>query len=220
MRRQKYTSVCGQTAKAARHGDGREVIVDGIRYRDPPVRNNSKEAKSAIEPLPIVGSNPAMRTMNKFETKYGSPRIGKGCSFVGSPNFGSEPYLISIGDSTTVSFDVAFVTHDAATRVLRNLPGRNKETVIYGPIKIGSNCFIGCRSVILPNVTIGDNVIIGAGSIVNRDIPSNTVAAGVPCKVLCTLEEYEEKHKDDFLYMVSLPKDEKKKYLLKHFNLK
>ena len=220
MRRQKYTSVCGPTAKPPVAGDGKEVIVSRIRYRDRPVRNNSKEAKSAIELFPIVGSNPTMRTMNKFETIYGKPRIGKGCSFVGSPNFGSEPYLVTIGDNTTVSFDVAFVTHDAATRVLRNLPGRNKETVIYGPIKIGKNCFIGCRSVILPNVTIGDNVIIGAGSIVNRDIPSNTVAAGVPCKALCTLEEYEKKHKDEFLYMVSLPRDEKKKYLLEHFNLK
>ena len=152
--------------------------------------------------------------------KYGSPKLGKNVNIVGIPNFGSEPYLISIGDNTTVSFDVAFVTHDAATKVIRNLPGRNKETVIYAPIKIGKNCFIGCRSVILPGVTIGDNVIIGAGSIVNRDIPSNTVAAGSPCKEICSLEEYEEKHKDDFLYMVNLPFDKKKQYLLKHFNIK
>lgn len=187
------------------------------RNRVPPVRNNSEGAKSAIELFPIVGSTPAMRTMENIGKKYGEPNIGKDCSFVGTPNFGSEPYLITIGDKTTVSFDVAFVTHDAATRVLRNLPGRNKETVIYGPIKIGKNCFIGCRSVILPGVTIGDNSIIGAGSVVNRDIPSGMVAAGVPCKVICTIEEYERKHKDDFLYMVSLPIDEKRKYLLKHF---
>jgi len=153
-------------------------------------------------------------------TKYGSPHLGKNVIFTDTPNFGSEPYLISIGDNTTISFDVAFVTHDAATRVIRNLPGRNKETVIYAPIKIGKNCFIGCRTVILPGVTIGDNVIIGAGSIVNRDISSNTVAAGSPCKEICTLEEYEEKHKDDFLYMVNLPFDKKKQYLLKHFNIK
>ena len=158
-----------------------------------------------------------MRTMEKFETKYGKPNIGGHCSFVGTPNFGSEPYLITIGDKTTVSFDVAFVTHDAATRVLRNLPGRNPETVIYGPIKVGRNCFIGCRSVILPNVTIGDNTIIGAGSVVNRDIPSGVVAAGVPCKVICTIEEYEKKHKGEFLYMVSMPREEKKKFLLKRF---
>ena len=156
--------------------------------------------------------------MEKIES-YGKPNIGKRCRFVGTQNYGSEPYLISIGDDTTISFDVAFVTHDAATRVIRNLPDGDPETVIYGPIKIGNNCFIGCRSVILPNVTIGDNTIIGAGSIVNRSIPENCVAAGNPCKVICSLDEYREKHKNDFLYMVSLPFEEKKEFLLNHFEL-
>lgn len=144
-------------------------------------------------------------------------KVGNGCSFVSpGPNFGSEPYLIEIGNNTTVSFDVAFVTHDAGTRVLRNLAEteEEKQTVIYGKIKVGNNCFIGCRSTILPGVKIGDNVIIGAGSIVNRDIPSNSVAAGVPCKVICSLDEYKKKHKDDFLYMVKLPYEQKKKFLL------
>ena len=143
-------------------------------------------------------------------------KIGENVCLVGpiSPViFSSEPYLVSIGDNTTVSFDVVFVTHDAATRVIRNLPNGDPETVIYGPISVGKNCFIGCRSVILPNVTIGDNSIIGAGSLVNRDIPANTVAAGNPCKVICSLEEYREKHKDDFLYMVSLDYESKRKFL-------
>lgn len=147
-------------------------------------------------------------------------KVGKNCDFVSpGPNFGSEPYLIEIGDNTTVSFDVAFVTHDAGTRVLRNLATSDKEkqTVIYGKIKIGSNCFIGCRSTILPDVTIGDNTIIGAGSVVNRDIPENSVAAGVPCRVICSLDEYKKKHEDDFLYVVNLPYEEKKKYLLNLF---
>lgn len=150
-------------------------------------------------------------------SKYGSPNLGKNVQIVGEANFGSEPYLITIGDDTTISFDCAFVTHDAATRVIRNLPNHNKETVIYGSINVGKNCFIGCRTVILPNVNIGDNCIIGAGSIVNRDIPSNTVAAGSPCKPICTLDEYIEKHKDEFMYMVSKPFEEKKKILLDKF---
>ena len=152
-----------------------------------------------------------------YNPKYGHPNLGKNVRIVGEANFGSEPYLITIGDDTTISFDCAFVTHDAATRVIRNLPKHNKETVIYGPIKVGKNCFIGCRSVILPNVTIGDNSIIGAGSIVNRDIPSNTVAAGNPCKPICSLEEYIEKHKDDFMYIVSKPYNEKKQILTNAF---
>ena len=68
---------------------------------------------------------------------YGEPNLGKNVDIVGGANFGSEPYLITIGDDTTISFDCAFVTHDAATRVIRHLPGHNKETVIYSPIKVG-----------------------------------------------------------------------------------
>ena len=150
-------------------------------------------------------------------------KLGNNVHFINLPqyqseiNFGSEPYLVSIGDNTTVSFDVAFVTHDAATRVIRNLPDGDPETVIYGTITIGKNSFIGCRTIILPNVKIGDNTIIGAGSIVNKDIPDNVVAAGSPCRVICTLEEYRNKHKGDFLYMVSLPYNKKKEFLLSHF---
>lgn len=151
------------------------------------------------------------------DKKYGKPNLGENVQIVGGANFGSEPYLVTIGDDTTVSFDCAFVTHDASTRVIRHLPGYNKETVIYAPINIGKNCFIGCRSVILPGVTIGDNCIIGAGSIVNRDIPSNTVAAGTPCKPICTLEAYINKHEKDFMYIVSKPFEEKKKILLDKF---
>lgn len=144
-------------------------------------------------------------------------QLGERVDLISVPNFGSEPYLIKIGDDTTVSFDCAFVTHDAATRVIRHLPDGDPETGYFGPIVVGKNCFIGCRTTILAGVHIGDNSIIGACSLVNRDIPSNVVAAGNPCKVICTLDEYRAKHKDDFMYMNSLPYPEKKKYLLEKF---
>lgn len=159
---------------------------------------------------PCTGSKEAM-------IKAGA-KIGKNVSIVGDIHYSSEPYLIKVGDNTTISFECAFITHDAATRVIRNLPDGNKGTVIFGTIEVGENCFIGCRTTILPNVKIGDNTIIGACSLVCSDIPSGVVAAGNPCRVICTLEEYRKKHKDDFLYMVSMPQDEKKNYLLKHFN--
>ena len=56
------------------------------------------------------------------------------------------------------------------------------------PIKVGNNVWIGGNVVVLPGVTIGDNVVIGAGSIVNKDIPSKSVAVGNPCKVIKSLE--------------------------------
>lgn len=51
-------------------------------------------------------------------------------------------------------------------------------------VRIGKNCWIGAGAIILPGVTIGDNVVIGAGSVVTKDIPSNVVAVGNPCKIL------------------------------------
>ena len=51
-------------------------------------------------------------------------------------------------------------------------------------IKVGNNVWIGGNVIVLPGVTIGDNVVIGAGSVVNKDIPSNVVAVGNPCKVI------------------------------------
>ena len=145
-------------------------------------------------------------------------KIGKNVQFIQPIHqniFSSEPYLITIGDNTTISFDVVFCTHDGATRVLRNLATNDKEkqTVIYGKINVGRNCFIGCRSIIMPGVTIGDNCIIGAGSIVTKDIPSNTVCAGQPAKIICTIEEYKEKHSNDFLYCVNMNYNDKKNYL-------
>ena len=59
---------------------------------------------------------------------------------------------------------------------------RNKGLEYAKPIKIGSNVWIGGNVVVLPGVTIGDNVVIGAGSVVTKDIPSNVVAVGNPCK--------------------------------------
>ena len=108
-------------------------------------------------------------------------KVGENVSFISPPHTSSEPYLISIGDNTTISFEVAFVTHDAATRVIRHLPDGDPETVIYGQISVGKNCFIGCRTTILPNVTIGDNTIIGACSLVNQSIPSGVVSARQKC---------------------------------------
>ena len=52
------------------------------------------------------------------------------------------------------------------------------------PVTIGDNVWIGGSVTILPGVTIGDNVTIGAGSVVTKDIPSNSIAVGNPCKVV------------------------------------
>ena len=66
----------------------------------------------------------------------------------------------------------------------------NKYSIRQGEIKVGNNVFIGARSTVLYDVSIGNNVIIGAGSLVNKDIPDNSVAVGVPCRVVGSFDEY------------------------------
>lgn len=60
------------------------------------------------------------------------------------------------------------------------------------PVHIGQNCWIGAGSVIVPGVTVGDNVVIGAGSVVTKDIPSNVIAVGNPCRVLREIGDNEK----------------------------
>lgn len=59
-------------------------------------------------------------------------------------------------------------------------------------------CFLGQRCIILPGTRIGDNVIIGAGAVVHGNIPNNTVWAGNPAKMICTLFEYKEKREKKY----------------------
>lgn len=117
--------------------------------------------------------------------------MGERCRFLGTSahTFGSEPYLITIGDHVTITGEVRFVTHDGGVWVFRDeLPGID----VVAPITVGNNVFIGLRTVVMPGVTIGNNVVIAAGSVVTRDIPANVVAAGVPARVIRKLEEYRE----------------------------
>ena len=71
-------------------------------------------------------------------------------------------------------------------------PGLRQQAYQYNAaVHIGRNCWIGAGAIIVPGVTIGDNVVIGAGSVVTKDIPSNVVAAGNPCRVLRNVGEYD-----------------------------
>lgn len=118
--------------------------------------------------------------------------IGQNCRLIGNPNWGSEPWLIELGNHVEVSNNVVFVTHDGATWVFREQE-RYKDVIRYGKIVIRDNCFIGTNSIILPGVTIGPNAIVGAGSLVRKDVEPNSVYAGSPAQKICSLEEFAEK---------------------------
>lgn len=100
----------------------------------------------------------------------------------------SHCWLIEIGDDVTLAPRVHILCHDASTKVFMNFTK-------IGRVTIGNRVFIGAESVVLPGVTIGDNVIIGANSTVTHNIPSNSVAAGSPARIICSLDEYIAKEK-------------------------
>lgn len=110
-------------------------------------------------------------------------------------NFGTEPKLLSFGNNVHVASGVKFVSHDITNFMFNYMDKTNLYKKRTGKIVIGNNVFIGANCTLLYDVKIGDNVIIGAGSVVNKDIPSNSVAAGVPCKVIGSFNDYKEKIK-------------------------
>ena len=117
-------------------------------------------------------------------------KVGTKCHFVTSPDWGSEPWLITIGDHVELSSHVAFITHDGATWVFRE---ENRNVLRYGKIIIHNNCFIGMGTTIMPGVEIGENSIIGANSVVTKSIPANSVYAGNPARFIISLEDYRKK---------------------------
>jgi acetyltransferase-like isoleucine patch superfamily enzyme len=142
-------------------------------------------------------------------------KVGKECQFF-SVFFGSEPYLITIGDHVAITH-ATFVTHDGAMFTLwHKIP----DEEYFAPITVGNNVFIGYGSIIMPGVNIGDNVVVGAGTVVTKDIPSNCVAVGVPAKPLKLHEEYYLGVLGKTVKTYKLAPQQKKEFLLNHFNIK
>lgn len=144
-------------------------------------------------------------------------KIGENCDILDDVDFGSEPYLISLGDNVKISHGVKLITHDGGIHVLRNLKEKYRAADIMGAITIKNNVFIGMNAMILPGVTIGNNVIVGAGSILTKSIPDNSIVGGNPARIICTVEEFEEKRRNNFLYTKMMEPKEKQKYLLEQY---
>lgn len=102
---------------------------------------------------------------------------------------------VKFGDNVFIAPNCGFYTSghplDAQTR--------NQGLEYAYPIEIGNNVWIGGNTVVLPGVKIGDNCVIGAGSIVTKDIPSNSIAVGNPCKIIKTIRKYKNEDLDSIM---------------------
>ena len=133
--------------------------------------------------------------------------IGEGC-YIEPPfhaNFGGKN--VHFGKGVYANFNLTLVddTHiyvgdftmfgpnvTVATAGHPILPELREQVYQYNfPVHIGRNCWIGAGAVIVPGVSIGDNTVIGAGSVVTKDIPSDVVAVGNPCRVLRPISEHD-----------------------------
>lgn len=144
--------------------------------------------------------------------------VGKDCA-IATKNFGSEPYLIEIGNNVQITGGVKFTNHGGGWVLRHKYP----DFDFFGKIKIGNNVYIGNDVLIMAGVTIGNNVIIGAGSVVSKSIADNSVAVGNPIRVVTTIESFEEKYSHFNVSTKKLSKDEKRKFLLElpdHFFVK
>lgn len=171
-----------------------------------------------------------MNIVNKLKIRFATPKrraelvkkccdiqLGEHCEIHRNVNFGSEPYLISIGDHVRITNNVQFITHDGGIWVLRYLEKYKMENAdIVGGIRIGNNVHIGVNTIIMPNVCIGNNVIIGCSSVVTKNVPdnTNTIVARVPAREIKSIDDYYKKHKDTVYYTKNISGEEKKNFLM------
>lgn len=122
----------------------------------------------------------------EFFNRLRGVNIGKNVWIGEGAVLGQHPFLLTIKDNVIISGGVKILTHDTSFTVVG---GKD----LAAEVVIGSNVHVGENAVILPGVRIGENCVIGAHALVNKDIAPGHVAAGVPVKILGTIEEAKKK---------------------------
>jgi acetyltransferase-like isoleucine patch superfamily enzyme len=142
-------------------------------------------------------------------------RIGTGCSIYTDPSaFGTEPWLIEIGNNVSLSEGVSLITHDVTSRLFRDrLPGMSSFGNRFGTIVIHDNCVVGNRAILLPGIEVGPDSAVGAGSVVTRSVPPRTIVAGNPARAIKTLDEYIDSYRQRMIPLQARDRDALRKEL-------
>lgn len=158
-----------------------KIILNGsLNFSDNDISGSTRQSNLRMD------KNSILEIKNFFSIYYGADIIlfKNSKLILGSGFFNSNIKIrchekIEIGENVAISHDVTIMDSDAHEGLWE---GYEKTK----PIKIGNHVWIGTRVTILKGVTIGDNAIIAAGSVVTKDVPNNTIVAGVPAKVIKT----------------------------------
>lgn len=156
----------------------------------------------------LFGLGRKLMSGHKYASLVGV-RLGIG-NWIATKNFGSEPYLITIGSYCQITHGVCFYTHGGAHVLRRKYP----DFDFFGKIVIGDYVYIGTGAQILPGVTIGNGSMVAAGSIVTKSVPENVIVGGNPARIIGDVNSFFEKYRSYNIKSKSLSPKEKKKLLL------
>lgn len=159
-------------------------------YRFNALNPNDREEQTEILAELLGGMGKDVIFTPPFWCDYGY-NITVGDTFYANHNLViTDGAAVTFGDNVFIAPNCCFTTAEHPTDPEQRKAGLE----IAKPITVGNNVWIGAGSVVLAGVTIGDNAVIGAGSVVTRDIPSDVVAVGVPCRVMRKITE-EDKYR-------------------------
>lgn len=160
--------------KAADEARKTTALINGAYHTD-------EELRALMSRLVGYRVDDGFRLFPPVYTDFGKNiKIGKNV-FVNSGCCFQDQGGVTLGDGCLVGHNVVFATLDHDKR-----PGRRGD-MTAAPIVVGKDVWIGAHATILKGVTIGDGAIVAAGAVVTRDVPPNTIAAGVPARVVKTI---------------------------------
>ena len=165
--------------------------------RKPSIRERFMKTINRIEPW--KGTKRLLKSILRFYVRPKTleervrdlgVRIGKDVQL--QPFTLDERYarLLAIEDNASIGKGTTIYLSDSTLNTAHT--GPNPPPALFGPVRIGKGAAVGRNVIILSGVTIGENSIVGAGSLVTRDIPPNSVAAGSPARVICSVKQLEE----------------------------
>lgn len=166
------------------------VLLDSLKqYNDIPHVQLKEREKKLKEMLAEVGGGCYIES--PFFSNFGGRHVHLGEGVYANFNLTLvDDTHIYIGDCTMIGPNVTIATAGHPI-----LPQLRQQGLQYNmPVHIGKNCWLGAGVIVLPGVNIGDNSVIGAGSIVTRDIPTNVVAVGNPCRVMRSIGEHDRQY--------------------------